>query len=95
MGFCLECHKNPENHLRPVEFVYDLDWKAKDYLTKPENAKTLAKIKEWNEKRAAENKKNVALTDRSSDEEYQRAYGLFLKEAHSVNAKISCQTCHN
>jgi menaquinone reductase, multiheme cytochrome c subunit len=27
MGWCLECHRNPEPHLRPVEFVTKLDWK--------------------------------------------------------------------
>ncbi|MEE4273990.1 MAG: cytochrome c3 family protein [Thermoanaerobaculales bacterium] len=26
MGWCLECHRNPERHLRPVEFVTALDW---------------------------------------------------------------------
>lgn len=26
MGWCLNCHRNPENHLRPVEFVTELDW---------------------------------------------------------------------
>jgi len=26
MGWCLECHRSPENHLRPVEFVTQLDW---------------------------------------------------------------------
>ena len=24
MGWCLRCHRNPEPHLRPVEFVYEL-----------------------------------------------------------------------
>lgn len=27
MGWCLDCHRNPEPHLRPVEFVTQLDWK--------------------------------------------------------------------
>lgn len=27
MGWCLECHRAPEKHLRPVEFVTKLDWK--------------------------------------------------------------------
>jgi hypothetical protein len=27
MGWCLECHRKPEAHLRPVEFVTKLDWK--------------------------------------------------------------------
>ena len=26
MGWCLECHRDPAPHLRPVEFVTDLDW---------------------------------------------------------------------
>jgi hypothetical protein len=26
MGWCLDCHRNPERHLRPVEFVFELDW---------------------------------------------------------------------
>ncbi|MSU34845.1 MAG: cytochrome C [Pedosphaera sp.] len=28
MGFCLECHRGPENHIRPNEFVTQLDWKG-------------------------------------------------------------------
>ena len=26
MGWCLECHRSPENHLRPAEFITELDW---------------------------------------------------------------------
>jgi len=26
MGWCLGCHRNPEKHLRPAEFVTRLDW---------------------------------------------------------------------
>jgi hypothetical protein len=26
MGWCLKCHRSPEQHLRPVEFVTQLDW---------------------------------------------------------------------
>jgi hypothetical protein len=26
MGWCLDCHRNPEKHLRPVELVTQLDW---------------------------------------------------------------------
>ena len=26
MGFCLKCHRNPEDSIRPVEEVYNLDW---------------------------------------------------------------------
>ena len=26
MAFCLDCHRNPEEVLRPIDKVYDLDW---------------------------------------------------------------------
>ena len=26
MGWCLDCHRHPDSHLRPVEFVTKLDW---------------------------------------------------------------------
>ena len=28
MSWCLECHRNPEPHLRPKKFITDLDWVA-------------------------------------------------------------------
>jgi hypothetical protein len=28
MGWCLECHRNPDANLRPKEFVTDMDWVA-------------------------------------------------------------------
>lgn len=34
MGWCLDCHRNPEKYLRPVEFVTDLAWEPdEDQLT--------------------------------------------------------------
>ena len=30
MGWCLECHREPEAHLRPQQFVTDLDWVPDD-----------------------------------------------------------------
>jgi hypothetical protein len=28
MAFCLDCHRNPEAFIRPLEHVYDLNWQA-------------------------------------------------------------------
>lgn len=28
MSFCIDCHRNPEQNLRPKEQVYNMDWKA-------------------------------------------------------------------
>jgi hypothetical protein len=30
MGWCLDCHRQPEKHLRPVDKVTDLAWQAKE-----------------------------------------------------------------
>jgi len=38
MGFCLECHRNPEEYIRPNEEVYDLAWE------RPEEAAAVAEI---------------------------------------------------
>lgn len=32
MGWCLDCHRNPEKHLRPLEEVFNLDYDVKTYL---------------------------------------------------------------
>jgi hypothetical protein len=40
MGWCLDCHRAPEAHLRPLEQVYQLDYDAEKYLADPKNAVT-------------------------------------------------------
>jgi len=30
MRWCLECHRNPEEHLRPKEAIFSMTWKADD-----------------------------------------------------------------
>lgn len=32
MGWCLDCHRNPERYLRPVDFVTSMDWSAENQL---------------------------------------------------------------
>lgn len=45
MAFCLECHREPEKHLRPLEQVYNLDYDVVDYLkAKPELAKEIGYV---------------------------------------------------
>jgi hypothetical protein len=47
MGWCLECHRNPEKHIRPVEHVFNLDWKPEMIGEKQETlGKRLAA--DWN-----------------------------------------------
>lgn len=30
MGWCIECHREPEKHLRPLDEVYNLDWSPEE-----------------------------------------------------------------
>ncbi|MBB22698.1 MAG: cytochrome C [Roseibacillus sp.] len=51
MGWCLDCHRNPEKHLRPLEEVYNLDYDAEDWLAEnkmvhPETGKQLKSQKD-------------------------------------------------
>jgi hypothetical protein len=36
MGWCLDCHRNPERHLRPPEVVTRMDWVAPEAPEAPE-----------------------------------------------------------
>ncbi|HEX4404160.1 MAG TPA: cytochrome c3 family protein, partial [Polyangia bacterium] len=41
MGFCLDCHRHPEQHLRPVSEVVNMDWKPEGGQTQEEVGKAL------------------------------------------------------
>ena len=43
MGWCLECHRHPTAHLRPVEFITQLDWKPPAGQTKEDVGAEVAK----------------------------------------------------
>ncbi|MGC6442853.1 MAG: cytochrome c3 family protein [Rubripirellula sp.] len=50
MAWCIECHRNPEPHLRPVDKVTQLDWEPQDAdgeeLTAAQRQEYGAKLKE-------------------------------------------------
>jgi hypothetical protein len=46
MTFCLSCHRAPENHIRPLDEVYNLDWSAGS--ASEQVAQGLKKVKSWN-----------------------------------------------
>ncbi len=45
MTFCLECHRNPEKFIRPLDKVYDLNWSAAHGLAQREIGKRL--VHDW------------------------------------------------
>ena len=48
MAFCLECHENPENFIRPLDKVYDLDWEAGSQEAQLEMGETF--VHDWDVK---------------------------------------------
>ena len=46
MAFCLECHREPERFIRPVEDVYNLDWSAGDSSDQKAQGEEL--VHDWN-----------------------------------------------
>jgi hypothetical protein len=48
MGWCLDCHRNPEKAVRPMEHVFNLDWKpqGKD-PQKAQNELGAKLVKDW------------------------------------------------
>src|SRR5688572_674820 len=50
MSWCLDCHRNPENHLRPVDQVTNLKWKPEP---KPGERATAAQTRIGNELKTA------------------------------------------
>ncbi|WOO43643.1 cytochrome c3 family protein [Rubellicoccus peritrichatus] len=46
MAFCLECHRNPENFIRPIDKVYDLTWKPENRQAQLEMGEKF--VHDWN-----------------------------------------------
>ncbi|MEM9398842.1 MAG: cytochrome c3 family protein [Verrucomicrobiota bacterium] len=46
MGWCLDCHRNPEKNLRPLNEVYNMDWEADSYHAQIKQGMQF--VKEWN-----------------------------------------------
>ena len=85
MGMCIECHRSPEEALRPLEEVFNLKYDASDYIMK--NPATKDQIMAY----LADNDLDLNLT---KSDDAQRAMGLMLKTNWKVQPKESCFTCH-
>lgn len=48
MGWCLDCHRAPEKNIRPLNQVFNLDWKAESPEAQLEMGKKF--VQEWNVK---------------------------------------------
>jgi hypothetical protein len=81
MAWCLECHRHPENFLRPETEIFNLDWK-------PESENVPAFVAKYGQPREAKDdwSKKKELT--------QREIGQTLKERWDIQPPLNCQGCH-
>ncbi len=80
MGWCLECHRNPQNYLRPLDEVYNLDWDVRKDIEVDDDDKT-AEV-------------DGQMVTFASDQATQKEVGNLLREAWNVNPPETCAACH-
>ena len=85
MGWCLECHRNPEKFIRPKDEVVNLAWAA------PDDKESV--VKELLLHGTARDE-GEAQALASADPDPKTAFGLALKKHNDVHTRQSCSTCH-
>lgn len=84
MSFCLDCHRNVETKLRPLDEITNLDWAAHD-LDRDEFYAYLAdKTGESVDDLKAEGPETLD----------QEAIGAYLKKAWNIQPPQDCAACH-
>ena len=84
MKWCLECHRAPENHLRPLDKVTDLGWKP------PPNSNDLASLLGTTVQEL-----NLKADQKLSEKKAQTAMGEFLMRKRGVHPPdANCAGCH-
>lgn len=86
MAWCLDCHRQPEKHLRPVEYVTQLDWDPREHLA--------AHVSEYEAYLSSDERERVEDLSRA---EAQLVIGKAVKEKYSIHDQmymVSCSTCH-
>ncbi len=79
MGWCLDCHRAPENHLRPIEEVTNMAYDAEEYLKTEAGQKLVEHAEACGYKASITN---------------QQELGAFLRSQWTIGPKESCFTCH-
>jgi len=83
MAFCIDCHRNPEQNVRPLEEVYNLDYDPDEYLANNRDVSDLVE-------------KFIASKDDLKGKRLssQEKLGHYLVDHWKLAPKESCATCH-
>lgn len=104
MGWCLECHREPEKNLRPLEYVTNLNYKPSDLkradfyqglLDKKVTPKAIAETIGGEGAAADDLGQLLALAEKTYGKEVtQKEVGTQLKKHWQIRPPESCTTCH-
>jgi hypothetical protein len=105
MGWCLDCHRNPENKIRPLTEITNLNWKPedvnresfyKDLLDKKFPASDIAAAITGEEHaKGGDLAELVKLAEGKYGKSVtQKEVGLQLKKHWQVSPPQDCTTCH-
>jgi len=92
MGWCLDCHREPSKHLRPLDEITNLDWKPEDedrgefydHLA-AHSDKTAEELMEWIKNKHGINPEGPMT---------QKEIGTQLEHLWGVQHHESCTACH-
>ncbi|MFT5468204.1 MAG: hypothetical protein ACI8UO_003312 [Verrucomicrobiales bacterium] len=95
MSWCLDCHRAPENKLRPLNEVTNLDWVPGDTDREGFYESLIGHggmtLEDWHNFAEAEGAKKGFTPEGALT---QKEIGTLLKEAWGVNPPESCAACH-
>jgi hypothetical protein len=80
MGWCLNCHRNPDPHIRDPKLVTDLAWGVTLSDIQKREMSALYKL-------AFANQTTVNATDRE-------VIGRYWRDRNHLNPSQDCSTCH-
>lgn len=86
MSFCLECHRNPEQALRPLDQITNLGWKPEDLEPDAFYAYLAGKT--------GASASDLKSADAGKDWG-QELIGIHLQKAWGVHAPQDCAACHH
>lgn len=105
MGWCLDCHRNPENKLRPLDQITNLNYKPEQLSREEFYGKLIAKGASLDELgktvagRADVKPANIEALVKLAADTYgpkvtQSEVGKQLKNNWRIHASEDCSTCH-
>ncbi len=92
MGWCLDCHRNPAQHLRPLDQITNLDWKPEDMKREDFYAYLAAHSDKTPEQLMEEAWASKAFD--MSGPLTQKEVGTQLEEMRGIQHHEHCTACH-